>query len=186
MENKTFANMDFSTALLEKGEYDSCVFSNCNFSNASLARILFIDCTFDTCNLSLANLTQTTLRDVAFKNCKMLGLRFDTCDQFGLSAGFGHCNLGQASFYRVKMKKTSFKHCNFLETDFSEADLSESVFDDCDFTRAAFGNTVLEKADLRTSVNYSIDPERNRIKKAKFSLAGISGLLDTYDIEIAV
>jgi len=38
--------------------------------------------------------------------------------------------------------------------------------------------------DFRTSVNYSLDPERNRIKKARFSLSGIAGLLDKYDIEI--
>ena len=49
---------------------------------------------------------------------------------------------------------------------------------------AAFENTILEKADFRTSFNYSIDPGKNRIKKAKFSLAGIAGLLEKYDIEI--
>jgi len=52
--------------------------------------------------------------------------------------------------------------------------------------RAAFENTILEKADFRTSFNYSIDPEKNRIRKARFSLAGISGLLDKYDIEIDI
>jgi hypothetical protein len=37
---------------------------------------------------------------------------------------------------------------------------------------------------LRTSYNYSINPEVNRIKKAKFSTTGIAGLLHKYDIEI--
>ncbi|MGB5462457.1 MAG: pentapeptide repeat-containing protein, partial [Aureibaculum sp.] len=32
--------------------------------------------------------------------------------------------------------------------------------------------------------NYSIDPEKNPIKKAKFSQDGIGGLLDKYDIVI--
>jgi hypothetical protein len=49
---------------------------------------------------------------------------------------------------------------------------------------ATFENTILEKADLRTSYNYLIDPEINRIKKAKFSKEGIVGLLHRYDIEI--
>jgi len=49
---------------------------------------------------------------------------------------------------------------------------------------AIFENTILEKADFRTSLNYSIDPENNRIRKAKFSILEISGLLDKYDIEI--
>ena len=57
-------------------------------------------------------------------------------------------------------------------------------FDECDFLHAHFEKTILEKADLRTSLHYSIHPALNRIKKAKFSLSAISGLLDQYDIEI--
>ena len=63
-------------------------------------------------------------------------------------------------------------------------DLTGCVFNNCDLTKATFENTIIEKADFRTSFNYSINPEINRIKKAKFSLSGIAGLLDKYDIEI--
>jgi uncharacterized protein YjbI with pentapeptide repeats len=66
----------------------------------------------------------------------------------------------------------------------SLTDLTEAVFDDCDLQRAIFVNTNIEKTDFRTAFNYSIDLELNRIKKAKFSAHGISGLLDKYDIEI--
>ena len=58
------------------------------------------------------------------------------------------------------------------------------MFDNCDLTRVIFDNVNMEKADFRTSFNYSIDPEINQIKKAKFFLRGISGLLDKHDIEI--
>ena len=68
--------------------------------------------------------------------------------------------------------------------DFTEADLNNASFDNCDLIGAKFEKTNLEKADLSTSFNYSIDPELNRIKKAKFSIDGIAGLLDKYDIEI--
>ena len=68
--------------------------------------------------------------------------------------------------------------------DFTECDLAASVFDNCDLKLAAFENTILEKADLRSSYNYSINPELNKIKKAKFSLPAVVGLLDKYDIEI--
>jgi hypothetical protein len=50
--------------------------------------------------------------------------------------------------------------------------------------RATFDQTILEKVDFRTSYHYSIDPEVNRIKKAKFSILGVAGLLGKYDIEI--
>jgi hypothetical protein len=42
----------------------------------------------------------------------------------------------------------------------------------------------LKKADLRTAYNYHIDPESNKLKKAKFSLQGLPGLLDKYGIDI--
>ena len=42
----------------------------------------------------------------------------------------------------------------------------------------------LEKADFRTAAHYSINPENNKIKKAKFAMPWVLGLLDKYNIEI--
>ncbi|HET6539095.1 MAG TPA: pentapeptide repeat-containing protein, partial [Chryseolinea sp.] len=89
-----------------------------------------------------------------------------------------------SSFYKTKIKRTFFKNSQLREADFTECDLTSCLFENCDLTRATFDNTIIEKADFLTSYNYSIDPEKNRLKKAKFSLHGVSGLLDKYDIEI--
>jgi uncharacterized protein YjbI with pentapeptide repeats len=70
------------------------------------------------------------------------------------------------------------------EADFSETDLSGALFDGSDLQQAIFFHTNLETADFRAAGNYSINPETNRIRKAKFSLLGVTGLLDTYGIEI--
>jgi uncharacterized protein YjbI with pentapeptide repeats len=114
----------------------------------------------------------------------MLGMLFTNCNEFGLSFSFENCLLNHCSFYQRKIKKTLFRNSQLQETDFSECDLSGSLFDRCDLARATFEHSLLEKADLRTSFNYSIDPETNRICKAKFSLQGVPGLLYKYDIEI--
>jgi uncharacterized protein YjbI with pentapeptide repeats len=114
----------------------------------------------------------------------MLGLRFDTCAEFNLSFSFNNCLVNHSSFYKTKIKKTSFKDTQLQEADFTECDLTSAVFDNCDLKNATFDFTILEKTDFRSSYNYSIDGEKNRLKKAKFSLQGISGLLDKYDIEI--
>jgi uncharacterized protein YjbI with pentapeptide repeats len=114
----------------------------------------------------------------------MLGLHFDSCDEFGLSFSFENCILNNCTFYKIKIKKTTFKNTQLQEADFTECDMTESLFDNCDLTKATFYNTIIEKADFRTSSNYSIDPENNRIKKAKFSIHGIPGLLEKYDIII--
>jgi uncharacterized protein YjbI with pentapeptide repeats len=62
--------------------------------------------------------------------------------------------------------------------------MESSIFDNCNLAGAKFENTILVKADLRSSYNYSVDPETNDIRKARFSLPGIVGLLDKYEIEI--
>ncbi len=171
-------------SLPAKGEYESCLFNGCDFSDGDLSGFKFIDCTFNSCNLSLAKLEKTAFQCVAFKDCKMLGLRFDTCNPFALSFSFDGCQLGHSSFYKTKIQKTVFRNSQLAETDFAEADLSSAVFDNCNLKHATFDRTILVKADFRTASDYSIDPENNRIKKAKFSILGVSGLLDKYDIHI--
>ena len=186
IEEKTFDKIDFTKNPLPGGEYEYCAFKDCDFSNSDLSGSLFMECEFESCNLSMTKLTNATFRDSTFRNCKMLGLHFENCNEFGFSVNFDNCDLNYSSFYRMKMKKTVFKNLRLQEADFTECDLSGSVFDGCDLARAVFKNTIIEKADFRTSFNYSIDPEANRIRKAKFSLSGIAGLLDKYDIEIDI
>jgi uncharacterized protein YjbI with pentapeptide repeats len=132
----------------------------------------------------MAKLQQTAFMEVVFKENKMLGLRFEDCNPFGLSFRFEHCNLSHASFYNTKLQKTPFHHTQLIDVDFSECDLSAAVFEHCDLSGATFDQTNLAKADFRNALNYRIDPERNNIKKARFSQSGISGLLSKYDIEI--
>jgi fluoroquinolone resistance protein len=192
IEEKTFDKIDFTQNLLNKGEYEYCTFLNCDLSYTDLSEFKFLECEFSGCNISLAKLTQTALKDIKFQNCKMLGLNFGDCNEFGFAVSFDTCILDRASFVdptsalkkRVKLKQTVFKNSQLYEVDFTECDLSSAVFDNCDLIGAIFKDTILEKADLRTAINYSIDPELNRIKKAKFSRSGIAGLLDKYDIEI--
>jgi uncharacterized protein YjbI with pentapeptide repeats len=169
---------------LQKGEYENCQFNGCNFSGSDLMEMKFIDCEFKGCDLSLAKISMTAFRDVEFIECKMLGLRFDGCHDFGLAFSFHRCILNHSSFISKKIKNTIFKDSQLCEVDFTGSDISGSVFERCDLGRATFENTVMEKTDLRTAFNYSIDPEINRIKKAKFSIGGIPGLLAKYEIEI--
>jgi fluoroquinolone resistance protein len=184
VEDEKFEKIDFTENGLTRGEYENCVFIHCNFSNTDLSRTSFSECKFINCNLSLANLTNTVFRGIKFKDCKLVGLHFNHCDAFLFTVDFDHCLLNLSSFYKRKLKKTSFKHSNLREVDFTEADLTSSLFDNCDLLGATFEDTILEKADFRSSYHYSIHPEANKIKKAKFSMTGISGLLDKYDIEI--
>ena len=128
--------------------------------------------------------TNTLFNDVRFSKCKMLGIHFEDCNKFIISINFNSCQLNLSSFTGLNLKGTRFTDCRIAEADFFEADLKDSVFHNCDLQGCLFENTNLENADLRTSVNYSIDPDMNNIRKAKFSWPGIIGLLSKFDIEI--
>ena len=183
-ENEIFQTINYTLSPLPKGEYENCQFINCDFSDTNFSEMKFIDCEFTGCNLSLVKLGKTIFRDINFKDCKMLGLRFDHCSEFGLAFSFDKCILDHCSFYQTKIKKTVFKGCQLHEADLTECDATGSIFDHCDLLDATFENTILEKADLRNSYNFSIDPAANKIKKAKFSLSAVAGLLNKYGIEI--
>ena len=183
VQDKKFEKEDLGADKLPIADYENCIFTNCDLSNTDLSQRVFLDCEFISCNLSTANFIKTGLKNVRFKDCKLLGLHFENCDQFLFQVDFNNCVLNLSSFYKLKLKKTRFKDSNLTEVDFTETDLASSLFDNCDLAGARFERTILEKADLRTARNYSIDPELNKIKKAKFSIHGIAGLLDKYDIE---
>ena len=184
IEKEVFDKIDYSQKKIVKANYENCSFVNCNFASADLSDINFVECEFGNCNLSLANITNATFRDAGFRDSKLLGLHFEKSNQAMFSAHFENDDLSMCSFTGLHLKRTKFVNCILRETDFTGADMRESLFDQCDMTGALFENTNLEKADFRTSYNYAIDPEMNRIRKAKFTLLGIKGLLQKYDIDI--
>jgi uncharacterized protein YjbI with pentapeptide repeats len=143
-----------------------------------------MDCYFKGSNCSLAIVNNSGIKSVRFDNCKLLGVDFGTCNNFLFSASFENCQLDYSSFYQKKMKKNIFVNCSLKEVDFTETDLSATTFKNCDLLNAVFIQTILEKADFRTAKNYALDPELNKIKKAKFSFPDVAGLLSKYNIVI--
>lgn len=184
-EGQTFEKIDYTTEKFLKGEYEECTFINCNLSGTDLSSTRFVDCTFKDCNMGNAKFGGTTMNNVTFTGCKLMGLQFGDCDSILFSVSFSDCTLNYSSFFKMPLKKTTFKNCQVHEADLTEADLSSATFDNCDLHKTLFERTNLEKADLRTSYNYSIDPEKNKLKKARFSIEGLPGLLHKYDITVS-
>ena len=183
-EKATFTKVDYSGKNLSDHEFDSCTFINCIFSKSDLSNSDFLDCNFKECSFSMVKLHSTGLKNVRFIGCKLLGIDFTKCRDFLLSFYFEKCSLDYSTFLKKKIKNTIFKDCTIKEADFTEADLTASSFLNCDLTRTLFMHTILEKVDFRTADNFSFDLDLNSVKKAKFSSAGIVGLLDKYQIII--
>ena len=89
-----------------------------------------------------------------------------------------------STFSGRDLRHSVFERCNLKEVDLAGSDLSGVTLADCDLRDAIFDATNLERSDLRTAVNFVINPESNRISKARFSYAGLVGLLAKYDILI--
>jgi fluoroquinolone resistance protein len=185
MTDKVFDKVDFSAEPLQPGEYEDCEFRNCDLSKADLSDMVFIGCRFKDTNLSMAKLGRASFQEVLFEGCKMVGLHFEDALPFLMPPEFTHCILDLSSFTSVKLPKVKFKYSDLKEVDFSEADLSGCVFDHCNLDRAIFDRTNLTRANFSNAFHYALDPGKNMVKKAVFSLNGLPGLLGKYDIVIS-
>ncbi|WP_298224947.1 pentapeptide repeat-containing protein [Flavobacterium sp.] len=182
--HKTFDKVVAIAAKIQNREFEGCVFKNCDFSNSDFSNNTFMECEFIDCNLSMMQVGNTSLQDVSFKNCKLLGIQFQSCNDFLFRVGFEECVLDYASLANKKMPKTKFVSCSMKEVTFIGANLTQSVFDHCNLENAIFNETQLAAVDFTTAANYKIDPQFNPMKKAKFATSGIMGLLEQYDITI--
>lgn len=183
-EGQVFKSEDFSKKSLESNSFINCSFDRCNFSESILRNAKFCSCTFTNCNFSLIKLEGSRLQDVWFVDCKIVGAEFFKCDKTFFSVFFKnsllhYCNFSDlimknATFNGCKLKENHFTNTYLVSADFSHADLSGTIFHKCD----------LSKADFSTATQYDINPEANKIKKAKFSLPEAANLLKGFDIII--
>jgi uncharacterized protein YjbI with pentapeptide repeats len=132
----------------------------------------------------MTKFSHSQLDKIVFNECKLMGVNFSDCADLLFSLKFEQCILDCCSFTRKSMRKTPFIDSTVKETDFAECDLSNSSFQNTDLSKSVFNRTKLNGVDFITAYNYSIDPELNSIKGAKFSIHGITGLLIKYDIHI--
>ncbi len=183
-EEELFLKLTQSEINLQDKEFEQCTFHNCDFSGMDFKHAKFTDCRFKDCNLSMVNLTGVTLNTVEFRNCKLTGVDFSLCNDFLLEVSFHQSLLNFTSFVKMPMAKTLFKGCQLHEANFTQTDLSGAEFDECDLKNTTFEQTNLTQADLSGADNYIINPEKNRIRNAKFALAGLPGLVAHYDIKI--
>ncbi len=85
----------------------------------------------------------------------------------------------------MNLKKQSFSKCDLEDVDFVEADLTGTKLLECKLDGALFEMTNLSDADFTGSSGFHIDPEKNKVNGAKFSLASLPGLLVKHQIKIS-
>ncbi len=184
MADTHFKNDDYTKNPLVRADYEECTFESCQFQDGFLDNQNFVDCVFNNCDFSNCNITNTIFNEVLFKKCKLVGVQFEKANSGLLSLGFLDCNLTLTSFYGMQIQKTNFSGSNLSQADFTETDLTEVDFSYCNLHNTVFKRSILNSANLTTALNFNIDPENNRLKKARFAEEGLSGLLKKYDIVV--
>ena len=169
---------------LHNQEFEQCTFKKLDFSKRLLSGTNFINCRFEGCNLTAAELKNTTLHDVVFLNGKLTHLDFGQCNAFGFRVTFRECQLDYTVFLNRNLKKTTFVDCLLREAHFLRCDLTGSTFTNCDLELAKFAECNLSQVNFSTSYNIRIDPDDNILKKARFSLYNLPGLLTKYAIVV--
>ncbi|MGM9510306.1 pentapeptide repeat-containing protein [Larkinella sp. GY13] len=165
-------------------DFEECTFQNLTLSKAILSHANLVNCRFENCTLDAAVLKDTKLNEVRFVQCKLIGVNFEHCNPFAFAVGFQECNLDQTYFFNRNLKKTKFVTCGLKGASFINCELNGAVFKDCNLESAVFVNNTLTQVDFSTSYNLVLDPEQNKLKKAKFSLHSLPGLLTKYDLVI--
>ncbi len=190
IENSVFDDQVFQSLELDEGaiisskEFTGCEFRHCRLSHLSLIQCRFENCRFFNCDLSLTNLNQSSFQDVEFTECKLLGINWVLGSSLFFSASFLKSYLDNSAFTGMSLVGTSFCDCRMREVDFAEADLGRADFSGSDLGGSLFFNTNLSKADFRSASSYAFDPQQNIVKKARFSIPEVIGLLKPFDILI--
>jgi uncharacterized protein YjbI with pentapeptide repeats len=184
-EDLHYAGITYSTNEMNFQEFEGCSFSNCNFSECLFLAVTFIDCSFTDCDFSGTKVAHTAFRTVHFHSCKIKDVNFSMSDKLIFEVHFTDCILDFSKFYTLKLNGGTFTNCSLVAVDFMSADLTSVVFDRCDLYRAEFDKAIAIKTDFTTSRNYTIDPEKTKLKKAIFSKEEVKGLLFKHDILIS-
>jgi uncharacterized protein YjbI with pentapeptide repeats len=124
-----------------------------------------------------------------FENTKVIGVNWTLANwqEKGIwdPIQFKKCALNHSTFLGVNLSGIKFRRSEAVNVDFREADLSRVDFAFTDLTDSLFNSTNLAGADLRYAKNYQIDPTKNKIEGAKFSMPEVMALLYSMEIEIS-
>lgn len=183
-EHEIFTEMDPDSKNAVDREFYQCRFENCDLTAVDFSQSRFETCVFSGCNLSLARINDCRFLGVRFEQCKLAGSAFDKCDAFILDIGFEGSIISNCNFSKLNLKKTLFRGCEILESDFVGTQLMESDFSQSTLAGSVFNTCDLTKANFTGARSYSINPQNNKVKKARFSMPEALGLLEHLDIVI--
>jgi len=168
---------------LDEIEFYECEFNGISFFKGQITNCRFENCKFTNCDLSLANINCSQFIEVEFNNCKLAGLDWRTAMK-PFTIKFNESKLNDSIFFGLDLRGAEFINSEVRHCDFERCNMAKVSFLQSDLLNSKFSSTNLTQADFTLATNYSVDPETNKIKKAKFNQPEVLALLDGFDIII--
>jgi fluoroquinolone resistance protein len=171
---------------LASSEFYDCAFLRCSFVETIFRNCRFVNCAFQRCDLSLVQVVGSTFSSTRFEDSKVIGVDWTKAEwpTTGLAkpVGFFRSALSHSTFIGLRLRGIQIRDCVAVDVDFRETDLSQANFAGTDLAQSLFSDTDLTEADLSRARNYHIDPGRNVLSQARFSLPEAMALLYSMDI----
>ena len=184
--DQVFKDVDLERDQLVSSEFYDCVFVRCSFVESVFRNCRFVNCAFQQCDLSLVQVPESTFSATRFENSKVIGVNWTQANWsatgLGNPLGFFKSAISHSTFIGLGLRGIQIRDCVAVDVDFREADLSQADFVGTDLSQSMFGHTNLAGADLSRARNYHIDPGRNVLRQARFSLPEAMSLLYSLDI----
>ncbi len=184
--DRTFEGANLNANRLTSSQFYDCTFSHCSFVETVFLDCRFVGCKFQDCDLSLLQVPGSSFSGTLFEDSKLIGINW-THGNWGNNLLQEplvsiRCVLNHSTFIGLPLKGTQIKDCIARDIDFRETDLNQADFEGTDLAESLFSQTNLTQADLSRARNYTISPEENTLKGARFSLPEAMSLLYSLDI----
>jgi fluoroquinolone resistance protein len=186
-DDQTFTQVRMDSVEIASSVFSDCTFVRCSFGKTTFRSCRFLNCVFQHCDLSLARVPNAFFSGVRFEDSKTVGVSWSDAKWSGKiqePLAFVRCVVSHASFNSLQLMALKLCDCLAVDVDFRDANLSGADFTGTDLSESLFSNTNLCGADFSKARNYSINPGRNILTRAKFSLPEALALL--YSLEIVL
>ena len=160
-----------------------CRFERCGLREGVLTATRMIDCVFEQCDLSMIQIGAAVFKDCQFENCRLLGIDWGAAEEL-VGLRFRNSTLNHNLFSGASPKDLIIAECTVREAIFEQSDLKKSDFRQSDFSGTTFVDCDLRGADFREAKGVFLDPLRNRMNKARFSLPEAVDLLRAMEIDL--
>ena len=184
--DQVFTGQNLDRLQILSSDFIDCTFNHCTFIETRLQKCRFVNCKFNSCDLSLGKLPDSIFIDTSFHESKIIGVNWAQADwptaDLGNPLIFSKSVLNHSIFIGIDLHGIQVLDCQAVNVDFRESDLSQADFSGSDLSDSLFNHTDLSEADLSQARNYLIDPGKNNLNKARFSLPEAISLLYSMDI----